>query len=559
MKRLFYTLMAALMMATTASAQFVITRKNDTKANYDGQLTFKQTANSYTVGGVSLNDIYYITRKQNIKLTDEIKGNYFEGLKSQSSEGAANYYLILTNDPDLEISQEQQYMPTTKGGVVFSLDIYGADSQDKDNAVIPEGTYPLDETTAAGTIDLQTTFARVMNPAGVIEYKTLKSGSVTVKHVDGGYAISGTFVSDQGETFTAQYQGALTFDNKSESSQDNLMVADVENTVFKGVTVTAHGGDETYSRYTLQLFDGTDNGGLISDGIVVNVDLFSTTPEGDDIIIADGTYEASADYEDIETFEAMKFLPGACYTVIGYPLNIGTYIQDLRIASITGTTLYGYANKGTVTVKRDGDKYSFKLDLTTRNGIHITGEYPMGEVLLVDRRPEAVDDRLKEDRTLVFSHDTYSYAYCTPGYENQNAGEHHDGVNEFELVMNDHITNESFLLDLVLPADKRTPEGTYTVADAANDKYDPYTFVPGYYVGITSVRRGTWGYEHYVADSTEPDIVGVAVDGTINITKNADGTYTVQYQLKTDGDPQHTMTASWTGKINIIESGFDEE
>lgn len=87
------------------------------------------------------------------------------------------------------------------------------------------------------------------------------------------------------------------------------MTDDVVNTVFKGLTITAHGGDEKYNRYTLQLFDGTDNNGLISDGVVLNVDLFSTTPTGDDIIIADGTYSASADYEQIKEFEPMTFLP----------------------------------------------------------------------------------------------------------------------------------------------------------------------------------------------------------------------------------------------------------
>mgnify|MGYP004701176907 CR=1 FL=1 len=63
------------------------------------------------------------------------------------------------------------------------------------------------------------------------------------------------------------------------------------------------------------------------------------------------------------------------------------------------------------------------------------------------------------------------------------------------------------MLDLILPKDKKTPEGTYTVADAVNDNYGEYTFVPGYYVGITAVRKGTWCYEHYPNDSNDPDIV----------------------------------------------------
>ena len=556
MKKYFLSILSALMLASSASAQFVITKTDDTKTNVDGKLTVETQGEAPTFGGINVNDISYITRKQNLQLTETLKANYFQGIKSQSSVGAANYYLVLTNDPDMEINDEQQFTPTTPGGAVVSLDIYGTDSSDPDNAILPDGTYTLNESTAAGTADMQTTFVRQLGFKGVLEYKTVKSGTITVSRSDQGvYTIDGTFVSEQGEQFTVHYVGELTFENKSSSSKDNLMTDDVVNTVFKGITITAHGGDEKYNRYTLQIFDGTDNHGLISDGVVLNVDLFSTTPAGDDIIIADGTYTASADYEQLKEFKAMTFLPGACYSIMGYPLYAGTYLQDMRKSAETGTMLYGYANQGTITMKRDGSKYNVKVDLITRNGVHITGEYPMGDVDMIDSRPKAIDDRLHADKEMAFSQDTYSYAYCTPGYQNQNQGEAHPDVNEFDLVVNDHITNESFKLDLILPAGVTSPEGTYTVADVDNDKYAPYTWVPGYHVGATAVRKGTWAYEHYVADSVEPDIKAAATEGTIKITKNqgigGQDFYTIEYELKDDSNPKNTVKATWLGKIKI--------
>lgn len=569
MKKIFFNIISLLMLTATASAQFVITDAEKQKTNVDGNLTFTQNASSWTVAGKDVSKISYITRSQKIKLIEEVKGNYFQGLKSQSSKGAANYYVILTND-ELEINNQQQYNPTTPGGMIVTLDIYAADSEDPNNAILPEGTYQLDESTAAGTADIQSTFVRMLGYDNELEYKTIKSGTITVTHIAEGYRIEGSFVSEQGESFTILYEGALSFENKSSSSLDTLMSEDVNNTVYKGLTITAHGGDEVYNRYTLQLFDGNENNGLISDGTVVHVDLFSPTPEGDDIIIKDGTYNASLDYEMIENFEPWTFLPGNCYSIMGYPLYIGTYVQDLRKSAETGVILYGYANQGTIQIQRDGKKYSVKLDLTTRNGVHITGEYPMGDVTIIDSRPVDVDMSLKEDKNLVFSNDTYSYAYCTPGYQNQNEGAQHKDVNEIELVMNDHITNESFMLDLILPKDKKTPEGTYTVADAANDNYGEYTFVPGYYVGITAVRKGTWCYEHYPNDSNDPDIVAPATEGTIKITKIGrtpeeiaegvtDDTYKVEYELKDDAEgTKHTVKACWTGRIKIYESGFDE-
>ncbi len=554
MKKILYTIITFLLLATTANAQFLINKKDKMKTNVDGNLTFTKALDAWTVGGVNIADIASIQRTQKFKLTEQVKGNYFEGLKSQSSEGAANYYMILTND-ELEVSDEQQYMPTTPGGIVLSLDLYGNDSENPDNAIIPEGTYKLDESTSAGTCDIQSTFVRMLNDDNEIEYKTIKSGTVTVAHTEKGYKIDGNFVSDQGETFSIHYEGELTFENKSSSSADTLMKDNVDNTVFKGLTITAHGGDADYHRYTLQLFDGDEKGGIITGGIVVNVDLFSTTPADDNIVIADGTYKASPNYEDIKEFEPFTFLSGDCYTVIGYPLYIGTYIQDMRNSAETGTMLYGYANQGTITIKRDGERYNVKLDLTTRNGIHVTGEYPMGSVDIIDRRPGNNDEKLKEDKDLKFSNDTYSYAYLTPGYVDKNDNAY-KGVNEFEIVMNDHITNESYLLDLIVPEDVMTPEGTYKVADVANNNYQPYTFVPGYYVGYTAVRKGTWAYEHYTSDSNEPDVIAAATDGVIQITKNDDGTYTVEYELRDDSEPQNTVTASWTGTINIKKWGF---
>lgn len=237
------------MLASSASAQFVITKTDDTKTNVDGKLTVETQGEAPTFGGINVNDISYITRKQNLQLTETLKANYFQGIKSQSSVGAANYYLVLTNDPDMEINDEQQFTPTTPGGAVVSLDIYGADSSDPDNAILPEGTYTLNESTAAGTADIQTTFVRQLGFKGVLEYKTVKSGTITVSRSDQGvYTIDGTFVSEQGEQFTVHYAGELTFENKSSSSKDNLMTDDVVNTVFKGLTITAHGGDEKYNR-----------------------------------------------------------------------------------------------------------------------------------------------------------------------------------------------------------------------------------------------------------------------------------------------------------------------
>ena len=129
---------------------------------------------------------------------------------------------------------------------------------------------------------------------GVLEYKILSSGSITVAHTDNGYKITSTLVTREGETFTVNYEGQLVFEDYSGDSTDNLMKDAVDNTVFNTLTITAHGGDADYHRYTLQLFDGNENNGVITDGVVMHIDLFSTAPDNDQIVIADGTYDGTA-------------------------------------------------------------------------------------------------------------------------------------------------------------------------------------------------------------------------------------------------------------------------
>lgn len=559
-QRLLYTALMLIVTFATMNAQFLLHTKEGKKQNIEGNITFEQTQDSWSIGGVDISQIDKVTRSMSpTELKYQAYAAYYAGIKTSSSDGSANYYFCLS-DVEVTHSADGQMIPS-EPGMLMMFDLFEAESADPDNAIMPEGTYPVNDTQKSGTTGVQYTFARILNKVGEMEYKILEGGEVVVKHLEnGGYDIQAEFITTEGEHFQVSYKGDITFQNQSQSAEDTLMRDDVIDTVFQGLTITAHGGDADYHRFTLQLYDGDCTAdGMITSGVVLNIDLFSLSNSKDEIFITDGTYTASADYQEIEFFEPFTFMAGDCFTIMGYPLYVGTYVQDLRTAMDEGFLRSGYANKGTIEIKRDGEKYYLKADLTMRNGVRLTGEYPMGEVILLDARPIEPagpwNSTLTEDKQMVFSTDTYSYAHMYEGYRDKDWNTYSD-VNEFEIIVNDHITNESFQLNLLVPADQKSPEGTYTVADVENQKYEAYTFIPGYYE--YSVLRGTWPYQLFETGGNYPIAEAPAIEGSIEIVKNDDGTFTISYILKDDAEPKNTITGLWTGVINDTMNTWDE-
>ncbi len=543
-RRILNTIVLAVFMAATVQAQFIIEQNNDTIINVEENVTFKQEAgNAWSVMGVDVANVKSISRAMlPVQLSIQQVAQYYEGVKSTSRDGSANYYICLS---DVEVSYDEtgQLLPVVPG-MLMCIDLYAEESADEENAIIPAGVYKVDDTLSAGSAGSDYTFARILTAEGEVVYKLLKEGEINVQHTEEGYQIDCRFVTVYGEVFTVSYTGEIVFTNMSDSAEDSLMNNDVENTVFRECAITAHGGDSDYHRFSLQLFDGdsTDDG-VITSGVVLNIDLFATAPENNEIVIPNGVYVASPDYQDLEDFEPNTFMSGDVYSLMGYPLHVGTYVQDLRNVEEDGFIRYGYANQGTIEFNREGDNYSLKVDLTMRNGIRLTGEYPMGKVNIFDERPQEPEgdwiSTLKEDKVMQFTDEMYSYAHMYPNYPVA-------GFNEFEIIVNDHGTDESFILDIIVPEGVTSPVGSYTLGSLDNPQ--PYTFIPGYY--NYAMLLGTWAWLQYVDGANDPVGQAPATEGSIEIKENADGTFTIDYILKDDANPKHTVTASWTGEIN---------
>lgn len=553
MKKILSTI-GLLASALMAQAQFVMTDTTGHVLNIDeARLAPTHDASAWTLAGTDLGAVKTLTRSfPTFGLSIQKDAIYAYGTKSDAWDGSANYYLALSS-VEVEYSEDGQMLPTGTGAVMF-LDLFAPACEDPNQALLPEGLYTINDTWCSMTCENTYTFARVRNrrTGEGYENKIAESGTVSVSHRGvndegwGQYHIDVDYVCIDGERIRATYDGSLEFRNlggghNDEDRRDTEIVTDV-NTTFVGMAVTCHGGDADYHRYTLQLFDGTDReDGLIVDGVVLNIDLFGVAePE---LCLTPGHYEASLPYEQVEEFEPWQFLPGACYQLMGYPLVIGTYAQDLREVPEGGDLRYGYVLTGSVDIIREGEKYGLTADLTTDLGTHIVGTLPLSEVRFIDSRPVVPlgpwESYLTEDHEIVYSNDTYAYAHCYANYPVE-------GCDEFEVIVNDHITGESFQLDLITPAGQMTPAGTYTVGNEG--EYQPGTFIAGY--RNFAVLGGTWPWMYYEGDDAEPTLIAPATDGIIQITEQEDGTFVIEFSLQDDAEPRHTISTRWQGVIN---------
>lgn len=545
--RKIFILFTLLLAVATAQAQFIITRTDGSVTNVDGQLKFDAANDgSVTAGGVPVSEIASIKRSRgNVDLKYVAQANYFKGERAASADGSANYYIALSAVP-VDTLEDGTINPS-EPGLLFCFDLYEQPAADSLHITIPARRYVIEDRTENGVCNEMYSFGRELVNADSTAYITLDSGYVDVSVTpDTVYTINANVYATTGEHFTMSYTGKIHFTDRSTlDSQETLIKENIDNTVYKYLTITDNGGDDDYFRYTLQLADGNSTAsGVLTDGTVLNIDLFSTRPPQDSLVINSGTYVAGKDYTEIEDFEAGTFQPGDVASLMGYPLYYGTYVQDLRHSSEEGFIRYGYCNEGTVTVKRSGNKYDISVDLTTRNGYKVTGTYS-GVPIYIDNRPQVKpydwDSSLSSDTVISYSNDTYCYAHRTLLEGKPLA--------EFLIVVNDHKTNTSSQFSLLVPDDVYSPVGTYTLA--SDTTRHSYMVVPGSYANGTAVMNGTWPYFEYES-SASAAIVGQApaTEGTVTVSQNANGTYTVSYNLKDDAEPKHTITGTWTGNIN---------
>lgn len=455
------------------------------------------------------------------------------------SDGSANYYIGLSNVP-FEIDDQGEQVPT-EPGIILYLDLYGQASQDASAARLPEGTHTLKSGATTGTANPDYTWAREKKQDGTIAYRKPVEGEITVLHTQKRYLIEGTFVvGTEEENFAFTYEGELAFVDRTDPSGGAPVIREPVNVTFTSASATwEYTGDES-DRYTIRLQEGTVEGGYLAHGHQLTIDLLSKPLSSkEEMVLAEGVYSPSNDY-----VSPMTFTQGSTFNLMGYVYYYGTYLQ--QVESLEETPLIGFAQEGTIEVKRSGSQYEFIVDVTTPEGVSIKGTYPMGDVNFIDNAPEkpAGDwlSILHEDKTVLFNPDDASecrvWTYTS----------YFEGATEFEILVDNNTTDEAFQLDVLAAEGATSIAGTYTTP---KDPDNPQAgeFIPGYQE--FAVKRGTWPYLYY--DFSASQYIGApATEGTIEITELEDGKVEIQYEMKDDADPKNTIRSVWSGTIRKV-------
>ena len=455
------------------------------------------------------------------------------------SDGSANYYIGLSNVP-FEIDDQGEQVPT-EPGIILYLDLYGQASQNASAARLPEGTYTLKSGATTGTANPDYTWAREKKQDGTIAYRKPVEGEITVLHTQKRYLIEGTFVvGTEEENFAFTYEGELAFVDHTDPSGGAPVIREPVNVTFTSASATwEYTGDES-DRYTIRLQEGTVEGGYLAHGHQLTIDLLSKPLSSkEEMVLAEGVYSPSNDY-----VSPITFTQGSTFNLMGYVYYYGTYLQ--QVESLEETPLIGFAQEGTIEVKRSGSQYEFIVDVTTPEGVSIKGTYPMGDVNFIDNAPEkpAGDwlSILHEDKTVLFNPDDASecrvWTYTS----------YFEGATEFEILVDNNTTDEAFQLDVLAAEGATSIAGTYTTP---KDPDNPQAgeFIPGYQE--FAVKRGTWPYLYY--DFSASQYIGApATEGTIEITELEDGKVEIQYEMKDDADPKNTIRSVWSGTIRKV-------
>ena len=123
---------------------------------------------------------------------------------------AYNYYVQLS---DVGLTEGGYFL---QNGNYYLLDFYSNTAASSQGGVIPNGTYTIDDSSAAGTVGVGTYGANVVVVDGVPTYKLYAEGNVVVS--DG--KIEANIVMENGEIHHVVFEGDLSFGNGNTPSDE---------------------------------------------------------------------------------------------------------------------------------------------------------------------------------------------------------------------------------------------------------------------------------------------------------------------------------------------------
>ena len=375
------------------------------------------------------------------------------------------------------------------GDVQYNFDLY---TELASNGVLPAGTYTFDERTEnyqPGTFSKFSNFGMAGEEADPVAFK---GGTITIsKDESGNYSFEAELTDANDKTHHVTYTGPMDFGGGDEPSDE--VSYDFE---YSYLTFYEGDGENGEDNFYLSLSDKPfDADGYETDGCTLaNFDIYAAA--GTSGVLPAGTYR----------FDDYNYTEGT--------FSVGSYIR-------TPEKDYIYFSDGTINVSESGDEYIFEATLTGNDGITYKVTYT-GAIAEPEAPSEPVALEMKYHQVMYYE-----------GYDSSESDEFCLSLSDMPFA-DDYGTGSegSYVAWLDIYAPNGTsgvlPEGTYNYDDS-------YTRPPMSFVSGSTI---TYPGEDY----------GVRVsDGTIEVSKSADGKYSIEARLSLVDGNDYIVT--YTGPV----------
>ncbi len=395
----------------------------------------------------------------------------------------------------------------------------------------PEGTY-----TTTPVTDAYSEYTLLTNKLSYVTYCSkqhyIESGTMVVRRSGGAYDIELTMKSDEGTLFHTVYKGDYTSIDKS----IEWLPGDLDTQMTAANAWYLKDGAEG-ANLNITLYENLDESGWLvaPSSVLIMVGHADFDDEGK---IVPGSFTISG---DMGGGVGNYFEQGACVNFLNAPFPTGTNIKYYYDATNSSAIQVGLAESGKVDIVESGTGYTVNYEFVTDKGKKVTGRYT--GPLKVKDAPKVVEKHdwdLEEDHVLKFDATNFRATAFSDKYTVENAL-----VWKIQLQQYDgnwSYDSDQLIIQIVCaPGNEAEPvPGTYRVSEGN----EVGTVIAGTYYGTFGI--GSF-FQHYEAGSIAS--AGAAVDGSMTLTKNADGTWTIDFDfLDGQAEPKH-FSGSWTGTL----------
>lgn len=361
----------------------------------------------------------------------------------------------------------------------------------------------------------------------------IKKGTMTVAYANELCDIEITLTATDNTTYHTTYKGNYPVIDKS----IKWLAESKETKMTHVISTYLDDSKSDNSNLNITLYENLDENGwvVVPSNVLILVGNAKFDSNGE---LLPGTYPIDGDPESED-----KFFPGACVNFLNAPFPTGTHLSYYYDAEHPNVPQIGLVSSGTVTVERNEKIYTLTYDLTTDKGRKVAGSYT-GPLTVKNAPKEEIkhDWDLQEDHVLKFGAEHLKAQAFSDKYTV-------DGALVWQIQLQQYDQNWSYTSDQItirtvcaLENNEEPVPGTYRVS-AGNEIG---TVMAGEYFG--TFGTGTC-FQHYEEGAIAS--AAAAVDGEMKLTKNEDGTYTIEFDfIDPQPQPKH-FSGSWTGTLEF--------